>query len=335
MIIGYMRFKTTFIVIILLLILLTFSIEYFFLSRGEIEARDYGFRFYDGILHTCTFPGMIDDDMGMYLLSGNYILSDGDCPMRLTTKSIQPYGCDRDDLIYVLDTSGPNNLFHLVTMDLVYIAQLLNPRVVYKTSTKFRELIEIFAQPLVPPICSSKIIVKRKTFIINVSVRMNYSINPIFNKIRNQVLHYYNIDSSYVLGTRLWVMRDDIRNVVADNFNGYHVVRFDLLSIKEQIQLVRTHEFFISIHGAALTHLIFMSTTQTVVELFPPNNGTEDQLAVYYNLASISGINYHEYTCENMTRESISGFDLRNKGCVLDINKFNGWINSLSKHKQE
>jgi capsular polysaccharide biosynthesis protein len=70
---------------------------------------------------------------------------------------------------------------------------------------------------------------------------------------------------------------------------GYEIIFMEKMSLKEQLNLMSETKIMVSLHGAALTNMLFMQGGQTVVEL---RNQNDDITNCYFNLASALGIRY-------------------------------------------
>ena len=70
---------------------------------------------------------------------------------------------------------------------------------------------------------------------------------------------------------------------------GYDIIYMEKMSLKEQFNLMAETKILVSLHGAALTNMLFMQEGQTVVEL---RNQNDDITNCYFNLASALGIRY-------------------------------------------
>ena len=68
---------------------------------------------------------------------------------------------------------------------------------------------------------------------------------------------------------------------------GYEIIFMEKMSLKEQINLMAETKIMVSLHGAALTNMLFMQEGQTVVEL---RNQNDNITNCYFNLASALGI---------------------------------------------
>lgn len=78
-------------------------------------------------------------------------------------------------------------------------------------------------------------------------------------------------------------LRDDIPGV-----HSVNLVRFETLSFGEQLKLLRTTQFLIGIHGAALSHLVFMDEAQSHAIEFQPAT----QLDFFEYLSQWKGIDF-------------------------------------------
>lgn len=79
------------------------------------------------------------------------------------------------------------------------------------------------------------------------------------------------------------------------NYNVKHVVYNRKLSFKKQLEISRNSDIFIGIHGAGLTHLLFLPEWASVFELY----NCEDENC-YLDLARLKGVKY--FTWENISK---------------------------------
>ena len=71
--------------------------------------------------------------------------------------------------------------------------------------------------------------------------------------------------------------------------HGVEIYNFDNLSLKEQIKIAQKTKLFISIHGAALTNMLFMNKSQNILEIRHPDSEIQN---CYFSLASALKHNY-------------------------------------------
>eukprot|EP01041_Mallomonas_annulata_P011062 gene11062-23123_t len=88
---------------------------------------------------------------------------------------------------------------------------------------------------------------------------------------------FRNIDwhqSDYTTNNRIYLVKHlvaELIDVVTTTNIGIEptVVNFELMSIKDQIELVFVTDILIMIHGAALSHILYLPPYATVVEVYP------------------------------------------------------------------
>jgi hypothetical protein len=83
------------------------------------------------------------------------------------------------------------------------------------------------------------------------------------------------------------------------------VLKFASLSMKEQIQWIDSMDIVISMHGAALSHILFMRPKTCVIELFP----YVFKKYIFQNLAEIMGVLYLSWQ-NNRVSQTRTRFDL-------------------------
>ena len=83
--------------------------------------------------------------------------------------------------------------------------------------------------------------------------------------------------------------------------HGVEIYNFDNLSWKEQIKIAQKTKLFISIHGAALTNMLFMNKSQNILELRHPNSNQQN---CYFSLASALKHNYFYFLGNPIKKES-------------------------------
>jgi capsular polysaccharide biosynthesis protein len=74
--------------------------------------------------------------------------------------------------------------------------------------------------------------------------------------------------------------------------NGYEIIEPQLLSFQEQVALFSDAAEVISIHGAALTNMVFMHPGTRVVELYREVTANDLINGCYYRLAQAAKLNY-------------------------------------------
>jgi hypothetical protein len=83
--------------------------------------------------------------------------------------------------------------------------------------------------------------------------------------------------------------------------NGVEIYNFDNLSLTEQIKIAKETYLFISIHGAALTNMLFMNKSQNILEIRHPDSEIQN---CYFSLASALKHNYFYFLGAPMNKDS-------------------------------
>lgn len=101
------------------------------------------------------------------------------------------------------------------------------------------------------------------------------------------------------------INEDDVKLLLLSR--GYEIYDFDQLSIKEQQSICCESKVIISIHGAALTNMLFMAEGSRVIELIPQKRSffrefnfvrfTAKHDPCFYRLANTLGHNYDYLEC--------------------------------------
>ncbi|MFN6962556.1 MAG: glycosyltransferase family 61 protein [Pyrinomonadaceae bacterium] len=99
---------------------------------------------------------------------------------------------------------------------------------------------------------------------------------------------------------------------------GFEILELENVRFRDQVRIFSSCELLISIHGAALTNLMFMPAGGRVVEFYPSGFSEGDYFnACYKRLSSVAGIE-HEYLFCRREKEA-SAFDLHNDNIVVDV----------------
>lgn len=84
--------------------------------------------------------------------------------------------------------------------------------------------------------------------------------------------------------------------------HGFEIVYTEKLTLKEQIRLMSETKILVSLHGAALTNMIFLPKGSSVVEL---RNQGDSKTQCYYNLANALELPYYYTLNQGDTDDSI------------------------------
>lgn len=84
--------------------------------------------------------------------------------------------------------------------------------------------------------------------------------------------------------------------------NGFEIVYAENLSLLDQITLISETKTLVSLHGAALTNMLFLPEDSSVVEL---RNQGDDTTQCYFNLANALGLSYYYTLNEGDSSDTI------------------------------
>jgi capsular polysaccharide biosynthesis protein len=98
---------------------------------------------------------------------------------------------------------------------------------------------------------------------------------------------------------------------------GFEIVHLENASFREQVQMFAETEILVSIHGAALTNLIFMPPAGRVIELYPSGFTSRDFFnACYKRLSHTVGVEHCYVFCRR--QHESKPFDLHNDNIIVD-----------------
>jgi capsular polysaccharide biosynthesis protein len=131
--------------------------------------------------------------------------------------------------------------------------------------------------------------------------------------IREHLFSYYNLSQNIKPTRRIFITRQnashrrivnwsEVRDILLKN--NFEIIDVGNKTVKEQIELMQSVDTVISVHGAALTNILFLAKNSKVVELMPkpPKGNVVNPL--YWYLASIRNLDYYYFFYE------ISNFDI-------------------------
>ena len=91
---------------------------------------------------------------------------------------------------------------------------------------------------------------------------------------------------------------------------------FSQMSLPDQLCLVNSSDIIISMHGAGLSHVLFMNPRSTLIELFP----FSFRKTIFNNLAYIMGINYL-YWQNNRFSNTVTNYNLIEANKMTNMTK--------------
>jgi hypothetical protein len=152
--------------------------------------------------------------------------------------------------------------------------------------------------------------------------------NPlVMNKIRNIIIKNYSLPIEkpkkriYVSRSRQSIRR--IRNEerlseILERFE-FETVYFEDLTFEKQVELMMQASIMLSVHGANLTNILFMSPGSTIIELMNKNFNN----AYYFGLASALSLPYYCIPCDlvDPTINPANYILNNNADLLVDLNK--------------
>ena len=108
--------------------------------------------------------------------------------------------------------------------------------------------------------------------------------------------------------------------------NNFEIVYLENSTLETQIKLFNEVKYFVAMHGAALTNILFMQEETNVLELYREKTSIFDHKSkVYKTLASCMNQHYFELACSAMDKQD----DFFKGNLVADINKIENKINEI------
>ena len=104
--------------------------------------------------------------------------------------------------------------------------------------------------------------------------------------------------------------------------HGVEIYNFDNLSWKEQIKIAQKTKLFISIHGAALTNMLFMKKSQNILEIRHPDSNAQN---CYFSLSSALMHDYFYFLGSPISKES----NPHDGNLKIDVDKFENLLKSI------
>ncbi len=102
---------------------------------------------------------------------------------------------------------------------------------------------------------------------------------------------------------------------------GFEIFHAENLSVQEQVELMGETQLLVSLHGAALTNMIFLPPGSQVLEL---RNYHDDKTNCYFNLANALGLSYY-YTLNEGTEKNTILADF-----TIDVNALEEVLDSMA-----
>lgn len=156
----------------------------------------------------------------------------------------------------------------------------------------------------------------RKDFVSKLSYRMrNHWISKRINKHNKKRIYISRKNSK----KRKIINEDEIIPILKNN--NFIILDFDTLNFKEQLDYILDCEVLVSMHGAGLTHMLWMKDKSKVLEIRTRNNCNDN---CYFSLASDLGHDYFYVTADKVDKKQSfhnSDVEINTKDFLLELNK--------------
>ncbi|WP_339787985.1 MAG: glycosyltransferase family 61 protein [Imperialibacter sp.] len=140
-----------------------------------------------------------------------------------------------------------------------------------------------------------------------------------FNEILNFKPERFLYVSRKKASRRRIVNENEVINCLANK--NFEVICLEDYSLEEQIKFISMARMVISVHGAALSHLMFMHSTSRVLEIRCASDAIRN---CYFSLASVSSVDYYYY----LAKEADEGGD---GDLVVDLSAFEVCLDTFVK----
>ncbi|KAF2422156.1 hypothetical protein EJ08DRAFT_701704 [Tothia fuscella] len=136
--------------------------------------------------------------------------------------------------------------------------------------------------------------------------------SPLLSVFRRRVLEFYKIPDYHA---------DAGDSLLLTLIGSGNLVAFGKLSLHEQIYTALNTDNLVGVHGAGLTHSMFMRAGSALVEILPKGLGHKG----FRNLASLAGLHCfgtHASESENSSMEDENGADWQKDDVFLEEDRF-------------
>lgn len=170
------------------------------------------------------------------------------------------------------------------------------------------------------------VFVDKLIYIPSISPTGNYRPELMLN-MRKRFQKYYNISSTNkkVFITRSKALKRKILNenelVPFFENNNIQIVAMEDLNFKEQYKIVAEADLLISLHGAGLTHMLWMKQNSKVLEIRSREDSTNN---CYFSLASDLNLKYYYFLADKTDNKSTQLTNFK-----IDVNEFEKTVNEI------
>lgn len=177
------------------------------------------------------------------------------------------------------------------------------------------------------------ILEKKETIFVNKLIHIP-SISPTGNyrpelmvNMRKRFQNYYNISfkNKKVFITRTKALKRKILNenelVPFFEHNNIQIIAMEDLNFKEQYTIVAEADLLISLHGAGLTHMLWMNENSKILEIRSQNDSKNN---CYFSLASDLNLKYYYFLADKTDNKSTQLTNFR-----VDIKEFEKTLHNI------
>jgi capsular polysaccharide biosynthesis protein len=118
------------------------------------------------------------------------------------------------------------------------------------------------------------------------------------NRVRDEKSKRVYITRKFAPNRKL--LNEDKLKPILDNLN-FTIVAMEQLSFEEQLDIVVNADVLVSIHGAGLSHMLWMDTGSNIIEIRFKDDKTHN---CYYSLASDLNHNYYYFCADSLNKNS-------------------------------
>ena len=214
-----------------------------------------------------------------------------------------------DNILYVT-TSNSQNFFHWfldVLQKLEFIDQSRDQILNFKykiiipngyNNSYSRKSLEAFDLNFYYQEKNEIIISEQSILLPNIAPTGNYRKNQVLKLSRRMKNHWTKNITNNLNNKRIYISRKNAQRRKLKNEDeiipilkkyGFTILDFDKLNFEEQLKNILNSEILISIHGAGLTHMLWMNEKSKVLEIRARDNRNDN---CYFTLASDLGHDY-------------------------------------------
>ena len=214
-----------------------------------------------------------------------------------------------DNILYVT-TSNSKNFFHWfldVLQKLEFIDQSRDQILNFKykiiipngyNNSYSRKSLEAFDLNFYYQEKNEIIISEQSILLPNIAPTGNYRKNQVLKLSQRMKNHWTKNITNNLNNKRIYISRKNAQRRKLKNEDeiipilkkyGFTILDFDKLNFEEQLKNILNSEILISIHGAGLTHMLWMNQKSKVLEIRARDNSNDN---CYFTLASDLGHDY-------------------------------------------